>query len=93
MALLGDEYAIALFDTLGTHIGRAIANVLYALAPEAIILGGSVSQSYSLFESGMRRILENEFPYQRLYQSLKIEISDLENSAGLGASSLVLDAL
>ncbi|HET6558196.1 MAG TPA: ROK family protein [Prolixibacteraceae bacterium] len=93
MAILGDEYAIGLFDELGAHIGRAIANVLFALAPEAIILGGSVSQSYSLFEKGMRRVLENEFPYQRLYRALKIEVSDLENSASLGASSLVLDAL
>ncbi|MBC8005983.1 MAG: ROK family protein [Verrucomicrobia bacterium] len=93
MAIMGDPFAIGLFNELGTHIGRAIANVLFALAPEAIILGGSVSQSFSLFEGGMRSVLENEFPYQRLYQSLKIEISELENSAGLGASSLVLDAL
>lgn len=93
MAILGDDYAIGLFDELGAHIGRAIANVLFAMAPEAIILGGSVSQSYSLFEKGMRRVLENEFPYQRLYKALKIEVSDLDNSACLGASSLVLDAL
>lgn len=93
LAFQGDENVLALFDELGAHIGRAIANVLFALAPEAIILGGSVSQSYSLFEKGMRRVLENEFPYQRLYKALKIEVSDLENSAGLGASSLVLDAL
>lgn len=93
MAILGDDYAIGLFDELGAHIGRAIANVLFVMAPEASILGGSVSQSYSLFEKGMRRVLENEFPYQRLYKALKIEVSDLDNSACLGASSLVLDAL
>lgn len=90
-AAAGDAEALILFDELGKHIGRAIANVLYALAPEAIILGGSVSRSYQYFEGGMRWVLENEFPYQRLYRSLSIEISELENSAGLGASSLVLD--
>lgn len=89
----GDLQAIKLFHQLGEHIGRTIANVLFALAPEAIILGGSVSQSFHLFEAGMHSVLENEFPYQRLYKSLKIEISDLKNSAVLGASSLVLDAL
>ena len=92
-AAKGDPEAIRLFNEFGGHIGRAIANVLFALAPEAVILGGSVSQSYKLFEPGMRFVLEQEFPYQRLYQSLQIEISDLRNSAVLGASSLVLDAL
>jgi glucokinase len=42
----GDQQAKQLFFELGEHIGRAIGNVLFALAPEAIILGGSVSQSY-----------------------------------------------
>lgn len=89
----GDPEAIWLFNELGGHIGRAIANILFALAPEAIVLGGSVSQSYHLFEQGMRSVLENEFPFHRLYESLEIEISELENSSVLGASSLVLDAL
>ena len=88
----GDEHAKRLFFELGEHIGRAIGNVLFALAPEAIILGGSVSESYHLFESGMRSVLSGEFPYQRLYQALNIEVSDLSNSAVLGASSLVIDA-
>lgn len=92
-AAAGDPEALKLFNELGKHIGRAIANVLYALAPEAVILGGSVSHSFPFFESGMRWVLENEFPYQRLYKSLKIETSELDNSSGLGASSLVLDAL
>lgn len=92
-AAAGDEEALRLFTQLGEHMGRAIANVLYALAPEAIILGGSVSQSYCFFEQSMRFVLENEFPYQRLYDSLQIEVSDLQNSAVLGASSLVFDAL
>ena len=92
-ALSGDKEAIQLFNELGEHIGRAIANVLLALAPDAMILGGSVASSFPLFENGMRSVLENEFPFQRLYQSLKIEISELQDSAVLGASSLVLDAL
>lgn len=92
-ATAGDEESIQLFYEFGKHIGRAIANVLFALAPEAVIFGGSVSRSYQLFEPGLRWVMENEFPYQRLWKALKIEISDLENSAVLGASSLVLEVL
>jgi len=92
-AASGDEGAKQLFYDLGVHVGRAIANILYALAPEAIILGGSVSRSFSLFEEGMRSVLQNEFAFQRLYKSLTIKVSTLENSALLGAASLVLDAI
>ena len=92
-AKAGDSEAQKLFDELGFHMAHGIGNILFALAPEAIILGGSVSQSYPLFEAKMRSVPETEFPYQRLYRALKIEISELGNSAVLGAASLVLDTL
>ncbi|HPF50676.1 MAG TPA: ROK family protein [Draconibacterium sp.] len=92
-AASGNAEAKQLFYELGIHIGRAIANILYALAPEAIILGGSVSRSFPFFEEGMHTVLQNEFAFQRLYRSLTIKVSTLDNSALLGAASLVLDAI
>lgn len=92
-AASGNPEAKQMFYELGVHVGRAIGNILYALAPEAIILGGSVSRSFTLFEEGMHSVLKNEFAFQRLYKSLTIKVSTLENSALLGAASLVLDAL
>ncbi len=91
-AAQGDSKTLKLFEEFGRHVGRAIANILYSLAPEAIILGGSVSHSYPYFEKGMREVLEKEFVYRRIYEALKIEVSALENSGLLGACSLVLDA-
>ena len=91
-AKAGDADAQKLFDELGYHIAQGLSNILFALAPEAIILGGSVSKSYPLFEKGMRKAFE-DFPFQKMYQNLKIEISDDTNMAVLGASSLVLDSL
>ncbi len=91
-AKTGDADAQKLFDELGYHIAQGLSNILFALAPEAIILGGSVSKSYPLFENGMRKAFE-DFPFQKMYQNLKIEISDDTNMAVLGASSLVLDSL
>jgi glucokinase len=92
-AARGDAEALRLFDELGGHIGHAIANVVFALSPEAVILGGSVSQSFTLFEKGMRRFFEQDFPFKRSYKNLAIEASSTSNIAVLGASSLVLDAL
>jgi len=91
-AKAGHADAQKLFDELGYHIAQGLSNILFALAPEAIILGGSVSKSYPLFEKGMRKAFE-DFPFQKMYQNLKIEISDDTNMAVLGASSLVLDSL
>ncbi len=91
-AKAGDADAQKLFDELGYHIAQGLSNILFALAPEAIILGGSVSQSYPLFEKSMREAFE-EFPFRKMYNNLKIEISDDTNMAVLGASSLVIDAL
>ena len=91
-AKLGDMEAQKLFDELGTHLAHGLGNILFALAPEAIILGGSVSESFPFFEKAMRKAFE-DFPYQKLYQKLKIELSDEPNAPVLGACSLVMDAL
>jgi len=91
-ASIGDPVALRLFEELGVHIGKAIANILFALAPEAIILGGSVSNAYKYFSESMNDFLEDNFPYRRLYNQLVIEVSDNPDMGILGASSLVLDA-
>lgn len=90
-ASIGDPVALRLFEELGKHIGRAVANILFALAPEAIIFGGSVSKGFKFFGDTMNEFLEENFPYHRLYNQLVIELSDEENMGILGAASLLLD--
>lgn len=90
-AMNGDKEALSLFFEMGQHIGKAICNILFALAPEAIILGGSVAKSFPYFKDGMYSVI-SEFPFKRLSQVLVVEVSDLSDSAVLGASSLVMDA-
>lgn len=91
-ASIGDPVALRLFEEYGVHLGRAIANILFALAPEAIIIGGSVSNAYKFFSESMNEFLDDNFPYRRLYNQLVIEVSDTPDMGILGASSLVLDA-
>ena len=92
-ASIGDPVALRMFEEFGAHLGRAIANILFALAPEAIIMGGSVSTAYKYFSESMHEFLEDNFPFRRLYNQLVIEISDVPDMGVLGAGSLVLDAL
>ena len=90
-AMKGDEKALALFNEFGHHIGKLVKTLLYILAPEAIILGGSISKSFSLFKDG---ILEEiaDFPFEIMKDVIAIEQSELEDIAILGAAGLYYNA-
>jgi glucokinase len=88
----GDENAIALFSEIGVHIGHAIKQVMSAYDPQLIILGGSLSQAYSLFHETMWKEMQT-FAYGNALKRIKIEVSDLPNSAIFGAAALYYDTL
>jgi glucokinase len=87
----GDAKAKALYAELGEHVGHAIKAVVYTYDPQLIILGGSVSAAYDLFEKAMWAEVRS-IPYAKTLQRLKIEVSNLKNSGILGAAALCYDA-
>jgi glucokinase len=88
----GDENAVKLYNEFGMHVGEAIKSILYMFAPEAIIIGGSISKSFPLFKNSLEISL-NSFAYQKQIQNLKIEISNETGVAILGAASLCFQNL
>jgi glucokinase len=92
MASKGDKNALKLFHEFGTHVGEAVKAILYMFAPEAIIIGGSISKSFPLFKDALEISLRS-FAYQKQIQNLKIEISNEPGVAILGAASLCLQNL
>ena len=84
----GDADALAIFQQYGTHLGKALHTLLYALSPEAIFLGGSVAGCYGLFREAMEASLQT-FPFKRVLDRLVIQPSSLQNAGILGASALV----
>ena len=86
-AAKGDENALKAYAEFGFHLGECLKSILYMYAPEAIILGGSISKSFSLFKESMELSLQS-FAYQKKIEDLKIEASNLEGIAILGAASL-----
>ena len=88
-ALTSDYVALQAFEEYGLHLSEAIKIILYMYAPEAIILGGSISHSFPFFEKTLKSGL-NSFAYQKQIEHLKIEKSDLVDSPLLGASALCL---
>lgn len=82
-----DPVALGAFAAFGEHLGAAINNILYLFAPEAIILGGSISSAFPFFEKSMYEKI-NLFAYPKQIENLKIERSTLIASPILGAASL-----
>jgi glucokinase len=86
----GDKKSLELYKELGVHIGNAIKLIMYTYDPQLIILGGSVSNAYSLFQETMWQRI-NTFAFTKTAERIKIEISELKNSGVLGAAALCYD--
>lgn len=86
----GDPRALRIFAEYGEHLGFAMKTVLYALAPEMIVLGGSVSRSYKFYKDSLRDSLK-DFLYPSVLRGLKIKTSSVKHVAVLGAATLLRD--
>ncbi len=87
----GEDEAKRMFKEFGHHLGNGIKTVLYAYDPEIIVLGGSVRKAFRFFEEAMWESIQS-FVYSNSIKSLKIEVSELEHGAILGAAALYYDA-
>ena len=91
-ALGGDKAALAVFEEFGTHLGEAVKAILFAVDPEIIVFGGSVSKAYPFFKDSLEASVR-DFPYSITARNIKMAVSKTEHIAILGASALYFDAL
>ena len=87
----GEAKALEIFGEFGRHLGEAVKAICYAVDPEIIVLGGSVSKSYGHFQAALWRAFQS-YAYSLAKERLKIEVSETENIAILGAAALYFDA-
>jgi glucokinase len=87
----GDAKALEIFAEFGRHLGEAVKAICYAVDPEVIVLGGSVSRSYGHFQATLWLVFQS-YAYSLAKERLKIEVSETENIAILGAAALYFDA-
>ncbi len=90
-AVEGDREAVRIFAEFGHHLGHGIKTILYAYDPEIIVLGGSVRKAFRFFKEAMWESIRS-FAFSNSIRSLKIEVSELEHVAILGAAALHYDA-
>ncbi|HLO59498.1 MAG TPA: ROK family protein [Bacteroidales bacterium] len=84
----GDDEALKSWKEFGVHLGNAIKTVMYTYDPEAIVLGGSLSNGYKYFKDSMHEVM-NTLAFPESVKKLKLFVSDNPNIALLGAASLI----
>ena len=90
LAQKNQPQAIGAFEEFGIHLGEAIKTILYMYAPEAIVLGGSISSAYPFFRDSMEATVAT-FTYPKQIEQLQIERSTHPNLPILGAAALCME--
>ena len=79
----GDALAIQVFERAGHFLGMAIADFLHIFNPTIIVLGGGVSQSYSLFSEVLYESMQSHVMAPEFLDNITIELAQLGDDVGL----------
>ncbi len=88
----GSHNALIAFDKFGVYVAEELAMVIESIAPEMIVLGGSVANSFRFFKNSMFETLKEKIP-EHQFKLLKIKKSSLRHAGVLGAAMLYKDYL
>lgn len=86
-AAAGDREALAVWREFGRNLGHLVTAILFAYAPQRIVIGGGIAASMPLFESGMQEIID-AFPYQPIAKRCDVKRASLEGANLIGAAEL-----
>ncbi|MCK5738203.1 ROK family protein [bacterium] len=90
-AKYGEPAALDTWQEFGTHLGRALAWLVNMLDPDVIVIGGSVSNSFELFEIPTRESL-HKFINPMPKGNVVVSPAQLGDDAGfIGAAALVFE--
>ena len=92
LAQAGDAIARGLWESLGAEIGAALANVVWIVNPDTIVIGGGVANAGDLLFNPIRReITSRTIPIFNAH--LRVLPATLGNEAGIiGNAALALEA-
>jgi len=86
LAKNGNKKAIKVFEKFGSYLGIAITNFICALDPDAVVIGGNISNAKKFFEKSMKKEIKKRAPFNnaKIYMT-----ANTEKYAVLGAAYLV----
>lgn len=79
----GDILALSVFERAGGFLGQAIADFLHIFNPTIIVLGGGVSQSFSLFSEALFESMRSHVMAPEFLDNVTIELAQLGDDVGL----------
>jgi len=88
MAFDGEAAANLALKETAYYIGLGLGNLIQGLSPEAIVIGGTISRAWPLIGDDI--IAATDAVVCQGMSATRILASTLENSALLGACSLIL---
>lgn len=91
-AKTGDKDALAAFDELGRNIGEMLRTIMFILAPEAFVVGGSVSGGWEFLEKPIRAELD-KFPVKLIGEKTELAKAELDNAGLYGAAALCISQM
>ena len=84
----GDRAALDIWKEFGMHLGNLMKVILFAYAPQAIVLGGGIVSAFPLFKDAMEDAMQS-FPYKIISDNVRVIASSRKDSSLLGASALL----
>ncbi len=86
LAEKGDQIAIGLWELIGEEIGSVIADIVWLLNPDAVVIGGGIARAGDLIFNPIRETVKNRTS-PVFYESLEIVPATLGNDAGIIGSA------
>lgn len=83
----GDVEAIELWKEFGRHLGELSKAIMFAYAPQAIVVGGGIAPAMPLFIEGWKKTVST-FPYAGIRENCKLLQAQLPDANLLGAALL-----
>lgn len=87
LATRGDSHALELWTQFGRNLGEFTKAILFAYAPDTIVIGGGIAASMPLFRRGLEESLAT-FPYPLISGRLRITEAECPDANLIGASLL-----
>ena len=85
-----DKIALVIYELFGIDLGNAIKTIMYALDPDAIVIGGRLAEGYEFFKTSMNKTV-NTFIYKGTLRNIRIFKSTDPNISVCGAAALCFE--